>query len=135
MKKCLLVLLLLSALVLSAGCQNKSIDTPNTETGNFTDSTATFKNQSSAPQKVEIVEIIDIAERDKIPCDTALEKFYSDTEYSYYYSCIKSEYVIVRYSDGTEETVENALKNNKISINDLDRFNILYHKYDAEYLK
>lgn len=45
----------------------------------------------------------------------ALEKFYSDGVFDYYFSSIKSEYVVVYYSDGTEETVENALKQ-KISI-------------------
>ncbi len=79
-------------------------------------------------QKVEVVEIIDIAKRDNIDCDDALQQFYSDAEYHYFYPSIKSEYVVVKYSNNTEETVENALKNNKITISDLDRFEIKYFK-------
>ncbi len=76
----------------------------------------------------EVVDIIDIATRDQIPCDEAEQQFYADAEYIYFYPCIKSKYVIVRYSDNTEETVENALKNKNITIADLDRFEIAYIK-------
>ncbi len=79
-------------------------------------------------QPIEVVEIIDIAKRDNIDCDDALQQFYSDAEYNYFYPSIKSEYVVVKYSDNTEETVENALKNGKITISDLDRFEINYFK-------
>ncbi len=78
------------------------------------------------PDIVEVVEIIDIANRDNIPCDQALQPFYEDETAIYSYSCIKSEYVLVKYSDGTEETVEDALKAGKISIADLDRYGIHY---------
>lgn len=61
-------------------------------------------------------------------CDTALDPFYEDDNYYYSYSCIKSDYVFVRYSDGTEETVKEALKNNRIDIGYLDKFNIHYIK-------
>ncbi len=86
------------------------------------------QNESTEQQPVGVVEIIDIAKRDNIGCDAALQQFYSDEEYNYFYPSIKSEYVVVKYSDGTEETVENALKNGKISISDLDRFEINYIK-------
>ncbi len=84
--------------------------------------------QPPVTQTVEVVEIIDIAKRDHIDCDNALQQFYSDAEYNYFYSSIKSEYVVVKYSDNTEETVENALQNGKINISDLDRFEINYIK-------
>ncbi len=106
MKKYLLFALLLSALFLFAGCQN----------------------EQPVTQKVEVVEILDIAERDNIPCDEALQGFYSDEEYVYFYSCIKSQYVIVKYSDGTEKTVEDALKAGEITIEDLDKYGIEYYK-------
>ena len=61
-------------------------------------------------------------------CAEALEGFYQDDNYYYYYSCIKSDYIIVRYKDGSEETVKEAINNGKITINDLDKFNIGYYK-------
>ncbi len=119
MKRYLSFLLLLATLVLFAGCQSTPTDKPSTEIST---------NQSFVNQAVAVVEIIDIAKKDNIPCDAALQQFYSDAEYNYFYPSIKSEYVVVKYSDNTEETVENALKNSKITISDLDRFEIKYIK-------
>jgi len=62
--------------------------------------------------------------------DTALEPFYEDDKYVYCYPCIISDYIIVKYSDGTEETVKEALKNNRIEIGYLDKFNIHYIKQE-----
>ncbi len=131
MKRCLSFLILAVTLVLFAGCQSTLTDRPNTEASNSKDNVGTT-GQSPFTQTVEIVEIIDIAIRDSIPCDDALQQFYADDEYNYFYPCIKSEYVVVKYSDNTEETVENALKNGKITISDLDRFEIKYIAYIRE---
>lgn len=127
MKKYLLFLLLLVALVLFAGCQSTFIDKPNTEISNITDGTE-ITDQSSATQTVEVIEIIDMTEIEDIVCADALQRFYADTEYNYFYSCIKSEYVIVKYSDGSQKTVEEALKIGDITIEDLDKFEIKYYK-------
>lgn len=61
-------------------------------------------------------------------CAQALEEFYLDKEYKYFFNCIKSDLVVVIYPDGTEISVKDALKDNKITIEDLDRFNISYYK-------
>ncbi len=61
-------------------------------------------------------------------CAEALEGFYEDDDYLYYYSCIKSDYIVVRYKDGHEEPVKDALKNGKITIKDLDKYGISYYK-------
>ena len=37
---------------------------------------------------------------ENITCNTALEQFYEDKEYIYYFPCEKSKYVIVIYSNG-----------------------------------
>jgi len=63
-------------------------------------------------------------------CDTALEPFYEDGKYIYSFECIKSDYIVVKYSDGTEETVKEALKNNHIDIGYLDKFDIHYIKIE-----
>ena len=62
--------------------------------------------------------------------DTALEPFYEDEQYIYSYPCIISDYIVVKYSDGTEETVKEALKNNHIEIGYLDKFGIKYIKQE-----
>lgn len=62
-------------------------------------------------------------------CAEALESFYKDKRYTYYWNCMKDKYVVVRYEDGTEEKVSDALVRNKITIDDLDRFNISYIRY------
>lgn len=96
------------------------------------DTTIEFKIEGDYPlgdgvsQKVET--IIDIALRDSLPTDDALEWFYSDNTYNYYFSSIRSDYVIVYYNDGSEQTVKDAIAEGKIKISDLDIFGINYIK-------
>ena len=79
----------------------------------------------------QIKEIIDTTKEIKdFVCAEAIEQFYEDDKYTYYYSCIKSSYVIVEYTNGEQQTVEVALKNNNISIKDLDEYKIKYYKYE-----
>lgn len=78
-----------------------------------------------------VVEIIDKTKKIKdFACAEALEQFYEDDNYIYYYNCIKGKYIIVKYETGYEETVESALKNGSITIKDLDNYNIDYIKYN-----
>ena len=76
----------------------------------------------------EISEIIDRTVTEQITTDSALEKFYETYDSIYYYGSIKSEYVIVKYTDGTSETVKEALADGRITIDDLDKFGINYIK-------
>lgn len=79
--------------------------------------------------KLQDYKIIDMTKDIKdFSCDTALESFYEDEDYIYYWNCIKNKYMGVVYKDGYLELVSDALKNNKINITDLDRFNISYIK-------
>ena len=55
-------------------------------------------------------------------------KFYEDENYEYYYTSHKSPVVTVWFKDGEHDTVENALKDGKISMDLLD-------KYEVEYIK
>ena len=73
---------------------------------------------------VEIMNIIDESE----VCAEALEEIYKDDEYTYYLPCIKSEMIKVIYSDNTELTLKKAFENSRITISDLDKFNIQYYK-------
>lgn len=65
-------------------------------------------------------------------CAQALEKFYEDKNYEYYFSCIKGSYIVVVYNDDTEEPVSSALKKGNITIEDLDEYNIGYYKEKKE---
>ena len=58
----------------------------------------------------------------------AIEVFYKDETYEYYYNCIFSQCIIVTYADGTTETMKEALNNGNITIADLDAHNIGYMK-------
>ena len=79
----------------------------------------------------KVIEIVDTTKDiENFTCAEALEQFYEDENYRYYYSCIKSKYVIVKYENGYEETVANALKYGTINIEDLDTYNIKYIKED-----
>lgn len=85
----------------------------------------------SKENKGEILEIVDTTkEIYNFTCAEALEQFYEDDNYKYFYSCIKSKYIIVKYENGYEETVKDALKHGNIKIADLDRYNISYIKYN-----
>ena len=82
---------------------------------------------------VDIGNVVDIVDTTKdikdFMCAEALEEFYSDDNYSYYWECIKDKYMIVRYESGFEENINSALKNGTIDIYDLDRYGISYIKY------
>ena len=74
-----------------------------------------------------VVSIIDkTKENDDFSYSTALEKIFEDEKNEYFLGCIKSSYIIVKYENGYEEDVKEALKSGRIAINDLDRFDISY---------
>jgi len=61
-------------------------------------------------------------------CAEALEEFYEDTNYTYYWDCMKNKYMIVKYDNGSEETISQALLKGHIDIQILDKFDISYYK-------
>lgn len=75
-----------------------------------------------------IIETIDRTVTEEIPTDEALQPFCIDENYIYSFPSIRSDYVIVKLSDGKEITVKNALAKGLITITDLDRWNIQYYK-------
>ena len=78
----------------------------------------------------KVIDIVDTTKDIKdFVCAEALEGFYEDEEYEYFYSCIKGKYMIVKYESGFEETVESALKYGTIKMSDLDYYEIDYIKY------
>lgn len=90
-----------------------------------------FSCATSKSDNRKVKEIVDKTKmKPEFSCAMALEKFYADDKYTYYYSCIKGDYVVVKYENGDEETVENALKAGTIKISDLDKYHIDYLKYE-----
>lgn len=94
--------------------------------GNITISDLDNHNVRYSIKPKNIKAIIDHAERDCIPTAEALEGFYSDDEYSYYFSSIRSQYVIVYFNDGTQKLIKDALIDGSVQIRDLDCFGISY---------
>jgi len=82
---------------------------------------------------VKVNEITDTTKNiENFVCAEALESFYEDENYIYYWNCIKNNYMIVKYENGYEETISNALKNKTITINDLDKYKINYIKQEKD---
>lgn len=75
-----------------------------------------------------IENIIDWTEIDAIYIAEALETFYSDEEYEYYFANIISPYIIVYYKDGTAQLLKDALEEKNIKIDDLSQFKIGFGK-------
>ncbi|MBE6616804.1 MAG: hypothetical protein E7627_02490 [Ruminococcaceae bacterium] len=92
------------------------------------ETTPDTEEDTPVPEVVEIVDIVDLTENGDIVTADALEGFYSDEYYNYYFPSIKSQYVIVHYSDGTTQPAKEALGEGRITITDLDRFGIGYYK-------
>lgn len=63
-------------------------------------------------------------------CNETLEEIFEDANYIYYLPCMKSQYIEVRYSDGTKENIIAALGQGHINIEVLDKFNIEYIKIE-----
>lgn len=88
-----------------------------------------ISNIGGVDEPVNVVtEIIDRTVTEGIPTEEALQPFCIDDNYIYSFPSIRSEYVIVKFSNGDETTVSNALKQGLITIADLDSWNIKYYK-------
>lgn len=74
----------------------------------------------------QILEIVDKTKDINYTCAMALEKIYEDDTNEYYFSCIKSVDIIVKYVNGYEENVRVALSRGHISLQDLAVYDIGY---------
>lgn len=91
---------------------------------------------SCSTAKVNIGKVISITDTTKnmknFTCAEVMDGFYEDNNYTYYFNCAKSKYIIVKYENGYEEGVKEALKYGTITIQDLDNYNIDYIKYEKD---
>ena len=137
MKRLFAYLLILVMLLALVGCNNTPTPketTPEQTPTNGTTPTETTPEvttpepeQPDSPLK-EIYNIVDRTGLQDIPTDDALECFYTDETFEYFFSSIKSEYVMVYYTDGTSENVKAALQAGHITIADLKKFDIWYYR-------
>jgi len=83
-------------------------------------------------ERTDIGKVVSIKDKTKnnlnFTCAEALQSFYEDDMYKYFWDCMKNKYMVVQYESGFEETVSDALKYGTITIDDLDKFNIDYIK-------
>lgn len=52
-------------------------------------------------------------------CNQSREKFYEDDNYVYYFPCIKSTSIFVKFPNGNKILVVKALEENKVTIDEL----------------
>ncbi len=89
-------------------------------------------SSTNGSKSSSINRIIDETQDPEVLCATAMEEFFEDDNYTYYFTCEKSGSVKVIYNDNTMEKVTVALKSGHIKITDLDRFNITYVKEEKK---
>lgn len=79
--------------------------------------------------KLIIINIVDKTHTMKnFSCNQALELIYEDDEFYYYFPCIKSQYVIVEYSNGQTKNIKEVLANGEILVKDLRNYGIEFIK-------
>lgn len=52
-------------------------------------------------------------------CTQIAEKFYEDDKYDYYFPCVKSESIFVKFENGNKVLVTDALEDEIVTIDDL----------------
>ena len=52
-------------------------------------------------------------------CAQTEEKFYEDNKYTYYFPCVKSNSMYVKFENGNKMLITSALESQKVTINEL----------------
>ena len=134
MKKLIALVLSVVCMLGLIGCSNTSNEKPTNTIGTTAPTTTT--NTTVEPTEnideipggtVHVVDIWDQTTREQLACASALEKFWEDETNEYYFSCIKSHYIIVMDSTGRTVDVVTALQEGLITIETLDSYGIVYN--------
>ncbi len=118
-----IALALIFALALSlCSCLNTDAGT---ESGKQETSENNDVNTDISENNDENKEVVDITVT-KVSESDVEERFYEDDIYIYSFGNPQSDYTIVKYSDGSEQRLVDALREENIKITDLDTFGIKY---------
>ena len=80
-----------------------------------------YRNSALTKNQVQIIDAT-------ITCPQSLEKFYEDNEYTYSFTCIKSNSVFVKFPNGNKLLVTRALEDKKVTINQLIKAGLKVNK-------
>lgn len=134
MKKLISTVLCLMTAVSLCGCNSKVSDC-NSVTDITNTETAPPEEMSSAAES-QLLNIVDLTVVNHLSTDDALEEFYQNSDYTYYFPSIKSEYIECQFSNGDKMSITDALKADKVTVSDLDTYRIQYWMLDknGEYI-
>lgn len=93
---------------------------------------ATTVPEETTTAAVKLVQIIDRTKDGEIATADALEPFFSDENFTYYFPSIMSDYVECVFSDGSVLKFTDALATGKATLADLTAGGILYWAQDAD---
>lgn len=79
---------------------------------------------------ITVKEIIDITERDGLSTGAALEEFWKNDKYTFFFPSIKSEYIICVLSNGEEIKIKDALEKGIVTTDDLYAAGISFYQQD-----
>ncbi len=144
MKKIKTVMLFIILGLLLVGCGTKmagndasiadSSNVPNEEMNDasIADSSNVPNEEMDSDSAMELVNIVDLTIVNHLGTDEELEEFYKDSDYTYYFPSIKSEYIECQFSNGDKMNIVEALNSKKVVISDLDIYNIQYWIVDKD---
>ena len=137
MRKYIALVLALTCMLALVGCSGKmrlDANAPKDSSpgeilpSDMSTSSEAAENLSEIPgATMHIVDIWDIAEAEQLVCADAEEKFWEDETAEYYFSCIKSQHIIVMDSTGRTIDIVTALNEGLATIADLDYYGIEYY--------
>jgi len=140
MKKIIAMVLCLVLALSMVGCGAKTTgngvlvaggaDMPNNSEVIDTEKTQDAITENDADTDIKLVNIVDLTEVNQLSTDSALEEFFKDADYTYYFPSIKSEYIECQFSNGDRVKFVEAFNSGKVTISDLDTYDIFYWKVD-----
>lgn len=130
MKKHTVLIPMLAAILVLAGCQNASEPAPQNADTAPPASAAVLSPASPEDERPGatrfIIDIRDRAQEEGLPTDEAVEPFFEDEAFVYSFPSIRSHYILVTYNNGNSEDIITALNAGRAAISDLDQFEIDY---------
>jgi len=90
--------------------------------------TTTTVYASTTTASVRVVDIVDTTIGTNITLPQVTEKIYTDSKYDYYLYSPKSQFIVVKYSNGAQKNIRQALNDGDITIKTLEKYGIRVYK-------